>query len=288
MVIEKIVNSIWNEFVYGGHLLSFGAVSIVYTASILLDIRITWDFLLVVYLGTESVYLYNRFKEYKVDFLTNPERTEHIKKYVKYIPFIIFLMTFSAIVFVVYFNKISALTFGLLLLIIGLLYSLFFKKITEKIIAFKSFFVSLMWSLLVLFLAIYYSAPINLALFLFSVFVFLRFFVSVSFFDIKDIKTDKQEGLKTLAVVLKQSTLWQFLSIIAILAVLPLIIGVYLRILPISSLMLFLTIPYTFFYFKQLENKNISPYFLYNVIVDGEFIFWPFFVLSGNFIFTKL
>jgi len=288
MVIEKIVNSIWNEFVYGGHLLSFGAVSIVYTASILLDIRITWDFLLVVYLGTESVYLYNRFKEYKVDFLTNPERTEHIKKYVKYIPFIIFLMTFSAIVIVVYFNKISALTFGLLLLIIGLLYSLFFKKITEKIIAFKSFFISLMWSLLVLFLAIYYSAPINLALFLFSVFVFLRFFVSVSFFDIKDIKTDKQEGLKTLAVVLKQSTLWQFLSIIAILAVLPLIIGVYLRVLPISSLMLFLTIPYTFFYFKQLENKNISPYFLYNVIVDGEFIFWPFFVLSGNFIFTKL
>ena len=288
MVIEKIVNSIWNEFVYGGHLLSFGAVSIVYTASILLDIRITWDFLLVVYLGTESVYLYNRFKEYKVDFLTNPERTEHIKKYVKYIPFIIFLMTFSAIVFVVYFNKISALTFGLLLLIIGLLYSLFFKKITEKIIAFKSFFISLMWSLLVLFLAIYYSAPINLALFLFSVFVFLRFFVSVSFFDIKDIKTDKQEGLKTLAVVLKQSKLWQLLSIIAILAVLPLIIGVYLRVLPISSLMLFLTIPYTFFYFKQLENKNISPYFLYNVIVDGEFIFWPFFVLSGNFIFTKL
>jgi len=282
MVIEKIVNSIWNEFVYGGHLLSFGAVSIVYTASILLDIRITWDFLLVVYLGTESVYLYNRFKEYKVDFLTNPERTEHIKKYVKYIPFIIFLMTFSAIVFVVYFNKISALTFGLLLLIIGLLYSLFFKKITEKIIAFKSFFISLMWSLLVLFLAIYYSAPINLALFLFSVFVFLRFFVSVSFFDIKDIKTDKQEGLKTLAVVLKQSTLWQFLSIIAILAVLPLIIGVYLRILPISSLMLFLTIPYTFFYFKQLENKNISPYFLYNVIVDGEFIFWLFFVLIGK------
>jgi len=288
MVIEKIVNSIWNEFVYGGHLLSFGAVSIVYAASILLDIRITWDFLLVVYLGTESVYLYNRFKEYKVDFLTNPERTEHIKKYVKYIPFIIFLMTFSAIVFVVYFNKISALTFGLLLLIIGLLYSLFFKKITEKIIAFKSFFVSLMWSLLVLFLAIYYSAPINLALFLFFVFVFLRWLINTTFFDIKDIETDRQEGLKTLAVVLKQSKLWQLLSIIAILAVLPLIIGVYLRVLPISSLMLFLTIPYTFFYFKQLENKKMSPYFLYNVIVDGEFIFWPFFVLSGNFIFTKL
>jgi len=288
MKLKKILNSIWNEFVYGGHLLSFGAVSIVYTASILLDIKITWDFLLVVYLGTESVYLYNRFKEYKVDFLTNPERTEHIKKYVKYYPFIIFLMTFSAIVIVVYFNKISALIFGLLLFFGGLLYSKFLKKITKKIVAFKSFFVSLMWSLLVLFLAIYYSAPINLALFLFFVFVFLRWFINTTFFDIKDIETDRQEGLKTLAVVLKQSKLWQLLSIIAILAVLPLIIGVYLRVLPISSLMLFLTIPYTFFYFKQLENKNISPAFLYNVIVDGEFIFWPFFVLSSNFIFTKL
>ncbi len=286
--IKKIFNLIWNEFVYGGHLLSFGAVSIVYTASILLDIRITWDFLLVVYLGTESVYLYNRFKEYRIDFLTNPERTEHIKKYAKYIPFIIFLMTFLAIVIVVYFNKISALIWGLLLLMLGLLYSLFLKKITKKIIAFKSFFVSLMWSLLVLLLAVYYSAPINLALFLFFVFVFLRWFINTAFFDIKDIETDRQERLKTLAVVLGQNKLLQLLSIIAILAMLPLIIGVYLRVLPISSLMLFLTIPYTFFYFKQLENKEINPSFLYNVIVDGEFIFWLLFVLLGNFIFTQL
>ncbi len=80
----------------------------------------------------------------------------------------------------------------------------------------------------------------------------------------------------------------QLLSVIAILAILPLIIGVYSKTLPISSLMLFLTIPYTFFYFKQLEKKDISPSFLYNVIVDGEFILWPFFVLLGNFIFTKL
>ena len=156
MKIKKILNLIWNEFVYGGHLLSLGAVSIVYTASILLDIRITWDFLLVVYLGTESVYLYNRFKEYEVDFLTNPERTEHIKKYVKYIPFIIFLMTFSAIVIVVYFNKISALIFGLLLFFGGLLYSKFLKKITRKIIGFKDFLISFLWATLVIFLAYYY------------------------------------------------------------------------------------------------------------------------------------
>ena len=282
MVIEKIVNSIWNEFVYGGHLLSFGAVSIVYTASILLDIRITWDFLLVVYLGTESVYLYNRFKEYKVDFLTNPERTEHIKKYVKYIPFIIFLMTFSAIVMVVYFNKISALILGLLLLILGLFYSLFFKKITEKIIAFKSLFVSLIWASLVIFLALYYSLPLTFALVLIFVFVFLRFIISTTFFDFKDMESDKKENLLTLPVIFGEKKLRNTLGIVAILATIPIAFGIYLKIFPKSSLMLLFTIPYTFYYLGKLGDKKMNVAFLYNVIIDGEFILWLPLILLGK------
>jgi 4-hydroxybenzoate polyprenyltransferase len=239
-------------------------------------------------LGTESVYLYNRYKEFQIDFLTNPERTKHIEKHIEKDPFLIFLFSLAIFIISIFNKNFPGLIFAVFLLLLGFLYSEIFKKLTQKIIGFKSFFVSLMWSLLVLFLTVYYSVPINLAIFLFFVFVFLRFFVSVSFFDIKDIKTDKQEGLKTLAVVLTQQKLLQLLGLINILAILPLIIGVYLRVLPISSLMLFLTVPYTFFYFKQLENKKINPSFLYNVIVDGEFIFWPFFILLGNFILTKL
>jgi 4-hydroxybenzoate polyprenyltransferase len=159
--------------------------------------------------------------------------------------------------------------------------------LTQKIVGLKVFFVALMWGLLVLFLAVYYSASINLALFLFSIFVFLRWFVNTSFFDIKDIEADKKEGLKTLAVVLKQKGLLQLLKFITMLAMFPLIVGVYLKVLPISSLMLFLTVPYSFFYLKQLESKNINPAFLYNVVVDGEFIFWPLFILLGNFICAK-
>ena len=288
MIIEKILKPIWQEFIYGGHIMSLGAASIVYTASLLLNLKITWDFLLIVYLGTDSVCLYNRYKEFQIDFLSNPERTKYIEKHIKKIPSLIFFFSLIILAILILNKNLLSLIFTVFLLLMGMFYSEFFKKITQKIIGFKDFFVALTGSLLILLLAIYYSIPINLALFLFFVFVFFELFVNVNFFDIKDIETDKQEGLKTLAIVLGQNRLLQLLNIIAILAVLPLIIGVYLRVLPISSLMLFLTIPYTFFYFKQLENKNISPYFLYNVIVDGEFIFWLFFVLSGNFIFTKL
>ena len=282
MKIKKILNLIWNEFVYGGHLLSLGAVSIVYTASILLDIRITWDFLLVVYLGTESVYLYNRFKEYEVDFLTNPERTEHIKKYVKYIPFIIFLMTFSAIVIVVYFNKISALIFGLLLFFGGLLYSKFLKKITRKIIGFKDFLISFLWATLVIFLAYYYFFSWNFALILMIFFIFLRLFLNTNFFDMKDIESDIKEGLLTLPVILGKKTMIKFLTIINMLSMIPIIFGVFLDILPNFSLILLLTIPYSFYYLKQTSKESVDLHFLSYILVDGEYLLWPIFILLGK------
>ncbi len=283
MIIEKILKSIWKEFIYGGHLLSLGAVSVVFTSAVLLGIKITWDFLIIVYLGTQSVYLYNRYKEYKIDFITNPERTEHIKKYVKMIPLIIFFFFLIILSILVYYKNFSGLFFGSFLLIMGLLYSQVFKGFTRKIIGFKNFFVSLMWALLVIFLAVYYSSPLNWALFLVFTFVFLRWVVNTSFFDIKDMESDQKEGLLTLANVLGQKRLINILSLIAGLAVIPMVFGFYLGLFPKFSLMLLFTIPYTFYFFKKSQDNKTNIAFLYNVIVDGEFILWPFFILIGKY-----
>ena len=238
--IKKILKSIWDEFVYGGHLLSLGAVSVVFTASFLLNIKITWDFLLIVYLGTESVYLYNRYKEFRTDFLTNPERTEYIKKYIKIIPLIIFFFSLIISLILIYHKNFSALFFAVFLLIIGLLYSEIFKGFTQKIVGFKSFFVSLMWALLVIFLAIYYSLSLGLILFLIFVFIFLKCFVITSFFDIKDTEGDRKEGLLTLVNVLGQKKLVDILNLTTVLAVIPIILGFHLKLFPQSSIMLLL------------------------------------------------
>jgi hypothetical protein len=180
--IKKLFESIWNEFVYGGHLLSLGAVSIVYTAAILLGIKITWDFLVIVYLGIYTPYLYNRYKEFNKDFLTNPERTKHIGRYVKYIPLMISFFTLIIIGIFLYFNKIPALLFAIFLLFLSFSYSILFKGLSKKIVGFKNFYISLSWALLAVLLAIYYSFSLNLAIFLIVIFYFFEISFKYNFF----------------------------------------------------------------------------------------------------------
>lgn len=283
-MITKFLKSIWNEFVYGGHLLSLGAASIVFTSAILLGIKITWDCLLVVYLGAQIIYLYNRYKEFQKDSLTNPERTKHIKKYIKYTPLIIFCFIVILVGILIYFNKIVSLFFGLIMLFLGLFYSISLKNLTKKIIAFKTIFVSLMWALLVIFLAIYYSFPLNLAVVLVFVFIFLRLFINTNFFDIKDIESDKKEGLLTTPIVLGQKKLINMLSVVSVLSIIPIGIGLYYKLFPTFSIMLLFTIFYTFLYFQKIKNKNFNTDFLFSVWVDGEYLLWSVFILIGKFI----
>ena len=282
--IKRALNSIRDEFVYGGHLLSLGAVSIVFTSAVLLGIKITWDCLIVIYLGTEAVYLYNRHKEFDKDFLTNPQRTRHIKKYIKYIPLIVFIFSFLAVIIVIYFNKISALIFGLLMLFTGLIYTKSLKKFTRKIAALKNLFVSLNWALLITFLVLYYSLPLNISVVLIFLFIYLRLLVHEGFSDIKDIESDSKEQLLTLPIILEREELFIILSIITILAVIPIIYGFYLNLFPSFSLMLLLTVPYTFYYLRKIKTGEVNTPFLNYVLVDGEYILWSAFILLGKFL----
>jgi 4-hydroxybenzoate polyprenyltransferase len=282
--MKKVLKAIWNEFVYGGHLLSLGAVSIVYTASVILSVKTTWDFLLIVYLGTESVYLYNRLKEYKIDFLTNPKRTEHIKNYVKFIPLIISIFSLAIVLLLIYEQKFSALLFAVILLIMGFLYSEIFKNYTKKVIGFKNLFVAFMWASLIIFLAVYFGLSFNLSLTFLFVFVFLRWAVNTSLFDYKDTLSDKKERLLTLVNILGEKKTFYLLNVISILAIIPIVLGIYLNYLPKFSLILILTMFYSFYYLKKVLDKNGDNEFLYNVIIDGEFILWTLFINLGKYI----
>ena len=192
--IKDVLQSIWNEFIYGGHLLSLGASSIVFTSALLLEIKITWDCLLMVYLGMESAYLYNRYKDFKKDLLTNPERTRYLERYISKIPLIICIFAALIVGLLIHFTNLKAILFTLFLLLMSFLYSKIFKALTAKILGFKNIFVSLMWGSLVIFLVVYYSLPLQTSVLLVFLFVFLRFFINTSFFDIKDIESDKKEN----------------------------------------------------------------------------------------------
>ena len=277
----------WNEFVYGGHLLSLGAVSIVFTSALLLGIKITWDCLLAVYLGMHSAYLYNRYKEFHKDYLTNPERTKHLKKIVNKLPFIITSFLILLILILVFYSEPTVLFFGLFLLAASLSYSYSkgLKNLTRKIPGFKSVFVSLMWASLPAFLVLYYSASTNIALLLMMSFVFLRLLINTIAFDIKDIDSDKEEGLLTLAIILDKKNITRLLIFLDFLSIVPIVAGILLNYFPFYSLVLIIfTSSYALFSLSTIRNKKISHNLSYNVIIDAELFLWSSFVLLGKFL----
>jgi len=283
--IRQGLKFILDEFVYGGHLLSFSAVGVILTSALLLNIRLSCDFLMISYLGSQTVYYYNHYKEFKGDLISNPERTEHIRKYRNFIPFIIFCFILIILAIIFFYKKTSIIYFVIILLLGGLLYTLFLKNYTKKIIAFKNIFASLIGALLVLFPVIYYYSLsyLNLSIFLLATFVFLKWFVTTSFLDIKDIESDRKEKFLTLPIILNREMLFKLLSLITILSLVPLVVSLYLDLLPKFSVVLILTIPYTFYYLRKIKSGNTNNIFLNYIFLDGEYIIWPIAI-----IFTKL
>lgn len=281
---ERVFKFACREFIYGGHLLALGASGIAFTSAVLLNVKVTWDILLVSYLIVYAVYSYNRFKEFKKDFLTNLFRSQHIEKYIRYVPVAIAIYLLITVLLLLLFGNVKSIFLVFLMILLGFLYTDYYKKYTQKIIGLKSFYVSFIWSLLVFFTAFYYKIPINLSVFFIFIFILLRFILSTVFFDIKDIESDKKEKFKTIPVIFgKEKTLF-ILHVVNIISFVPIVVGVYQNKFPLVSLMLLIFYFYSMYYLFAAKNININIQKLSYVVVDGEYILWLMVLFIGNFI----
>lgn len=284
MNIKKIFAFAKNEFIYGGHLLSLGAASIVFTSAVLLDTRITWDFLLIAYLVVYVANSYNRMVEFKKDFLTNPLRSQHLKNYIEYLPCII-ITSFSIIAgLLLKFGNLGSLAFVLFMIVGSVLYTMYFKDVTRRVVGFKSFYVSFFWASLIVLLALYYGLPVGLSVSLVFLFVFSRIIVNAIFFDIKDINSDALYGLKTLPAYLGKEKVFVLMHILNVFSFFPLLFGVYTEKLPAISLSLVVFYFYTFYYLSLIDKKNVSIQKLSYIMVDGEYVLWSVIVLLFKFL----
>jgi len=283
MAIKRFFKIVWQEFVYGGHLLPLGAEGIIIATILLLNEKLSWDYPLIIYLVAYVSYLYNRYKEINKDILTNPERTQHFKKYAKFTLLIISCIFLILLGILIYSKKVFFLPFLLLLFFGGLFYTFYFKKLTKKIAGFKNFYVATEWTLPIALLPIYYSFSFSFSLCLIIILVYLKTFIINSYFDIKDIESDQKENLLTFPVIIGVKKCLFFLKTLTLLFSLIVILGIWSKLLPLSAFFLFLTIPFNFYIFKQTEKKIISFSKLY-FLAGSEFVFWPVLVLIGNFI----
>lgn len=272
---------IWNEFIYGDHWISLGGTSISLCTMLLLDLQIKWEFLLIVYLGTLSIYRYNHYKEIKLDESSNSERTSHLKKYKEILPYTILIFVTLFSVFLMYYGNLKSIFFGIILLLLGLFFTDIFKKLTRKIIGFKSFYTSFSFSLLILFTTTYHSYQIDKMVLFFLLFCFLRFVIGTSYCDIKDMKIDKKRKLLTFPVVLGKEQFLTLIQILNLISLFPVILGIFLHYLPGYALILSFAFFYSFYYIVKSRDESYDFNSLSAVIVDGEFIYWPFLLFIG-------
>jgi 1,4-dihydroxy-2-naphthoate octaprenyltransferase len=279
----KYSDFIWNEFVYGGHWLSIGAGSIVFSAMIIFNMMIRWEFILIIYLIVQCSYNYNHFKELNSDMISDSPRAIHLNKYITAMPFIIFLYGLFYVIILLLFGNVLSIIFGLILLVISLFFTYKGKKIFSRLMGFKSYYAALTWAALIPFTAIYISYTINLTVFLFSLYVFIRLLVSINFFDIKDITSDSKDKIRTLVLGLGKEKFISFLHILNLTSMFLILFGIFFNIFPLFTFALTFLFFYSYIYIikgreKKEEIQNISYIF-----VDGEYYFWPIALFLGVF-----
>jgi len=279
MDVDKFFKFAKNEFIYGGHLPAWGAVSLVLTSIFLLSIEISWVLLAVAYLIFYIIYAYDKLRDLESDFLTNQDRTEHTKKVIRYLPLIIGLSIGAVAILLINSNHFAVAILGFLLVISGLLYTEYLKTLTRKIIGFKTFYVSFVWSMLPVLVILFYDLSVDASFLVVFGFIFLRAIVNTVFFDIKDIESDKIHGLKTIPVVLGKKNSLLFIHIVNLISFSPLVYGVYYKLLPSFSLSLLIFYFYSFYYLRLAKNPNTNIQKLSYIMVDGESLFWPFVLL---------
>jgi len=283
MIIKRILNLIWREFIYGGHLQGLVGAVIFLTIIILINKEVDWKLLIIGYLLTFFNYRYNYYKGIEKDVLTNPERVDYLKKNIKYSQGLLLVCLFFLLWIIIYYIKIKTAIFTIFLLIIGVCYTIWFKDWTKKIIGFKNFYISIPFGLFVIIIGLYYSL-LNWSMFFIFFFVFLKMFLNTIFFDTKDIASDKKEGLKTIPVVLDKEKTLKFLHILNFLSFCPLIMGIYLNLLPGFSLIMLIFFFFVFYYLEKAKDENINIQKLSYLVADGEFLLWPIVLLIGKMI----
>ncbi len=287
-IVKKITNVkrfLISEFMYGGHILALGSSFVAVSTMILSNVAIRWEFLPILYLMTLCIYNFDHFKELETDFTNNSSRVNHLLKYKKILPLLIAFYGAAFIVLLLVFGNLQSIIFGMVFLTMGLVYSYKVKEFTGKILAFKNFYTASAVALSVLFTVIYCGHGINYLFLAIFIFLFLRFLINTSFCDIKDMDTDKKQGLLTLPLYFGKSKFLILLHLINFLSFMILLSAVIMNIIPISGSFLLLVNLYCFYYIEKSKNPKTDISVLSNLMVDGEFIFWPILLVAGRFFF---
>ncbi len=275
-IIRRILKTAWNEFIYGGHLQCLGVTGIAYISSFILRLEASWEFLVLSYLIFYPIYIHDRFRGVKMDEATNPDRTKHFKRYLSIMPKLMIASMVMLVALLIHIGNSILSLFSLIMLLLGILYPVYFKDLTKKIIAFKNFYVSSFFAAIVVIPIIFHNHDLDptakAGSIILILFVFMKTLLMQILLDCKDVEGDKPLGLLTVPVMLGKDRTLRLLKIaslsISLVVLIPAVI--LLPQFPIEMIVLLLVVPLNLYTYNLSKKEDHMGY----VIGSGEFVLW--------------
>lgn len=280
-IVAKHIEWLYEEAIYGGHITASGALAKVFFISALLGIWPGALPFLISYMAVLIVYSFDYYRSAGNDMITNPGRAAHFQKISG--TFSYRMLVYAAIL------AISLVLYANVILMIvvfavgamGIAYSLYFKKVTKHVPGFKNVYTSGIWTAGTMSgVLACCPMPVNLAIALLLLFMFLRSLGNVIFFDLKDIQSDAAEGLKTVPSFLGIEHTFILLGALNIVSFLPLAAGVIIGVLPAYSLAMIAIGAFTVYYLRQAR-AGPNNYLNY-LLADAETLMWPAILLIAG------
>lgn len=277
------------ELKYGAHITALIGPSLMLVMIILTNTEINLLALILAYIIPLIVYSYNYQSEMDDDLTTNSEKVEYLKNRKKKFPYLIHFYCIIAVILIAVMANINILMFLFIIVTGGILYTLIFKILTRYIVGFKSIYTTALWAYYSTFFIIFlYSMKVNLFTLFIFIFMFLKLFSNAIFFDIKDMQSDKNNGLKTIPIILGKEKTITIINIINVTSIILLIVGIYIGVFPTYTIALSIFFLYTYYYSNRGKNADQQQLLNYTyVMADAEYFFWPIVLIISKIVLTN-
>ena len=278
--------AVYDEFIYGGHLLALGTASIAGTAALVLGKFPSLDLAVMAYLFTMGAYTINRATEAEQDAVSQPQRTAFVQKRKKFLPAIV--VGCFLVGYLLALERNLYFFFALLVpLVLSVLYSVGSSKMKKVIgsrrlkdgLLVKNIVISFGWSLIPLLVGLYYL-DFSLALALLAPFIFMRLMVNTIFFDVRDVDADRMYGTRTIPSVFGQRVTNHALTGLDLASLAYILTVVAFSLIPAYALALAAFPFYSLAY--RTASRSSDSNTIRDLVADGEYVMWMPVILLGK------
>lgn len=281
--------SVFNEFVHGGHLVALSVSSSTFTTIILLGLPPKVELIAAAYLFAYATYALNRNLESTHDLASNENRARHLQSHRRERILTIWISYAAAILLTSLRTPLFVLALTLLL-VLSYAYSVGLKnfglvsgksRLKEKFLV-KNVVISFGWGALPFLLTVYYGVTFSLVALGVFLFLFSRVFIISVFCDVKDIAADASLGIKTIPILLGRRRSWNLLLVLNTISGIYIVLAASWGLLPPTAHFLNASTGYGYYFILKSKSPAADMCYLSDVVADSEDLMYPPLLLMGT------